>query len=311
MKGSARCFAVGCAVLLAVLFGSAVVVSAQGASRRARPAGDYAHRRDLRRDRGRRRRYVRGLRDGGASRVRSGLGGQDLPISGLESPLIAGLGFGPGQQVAEEAPRPSPPVPVEDATEYSGYDRAQAVALAEQAFGIEHPAWVAPQNQGSGTISKYVGSHMAEELLPDGQHVLVASSLPLRSAVGSGQEKPVSLGLSSTGSGYMPANPVVPVVLGKTPGEGVSFQFGLRMAPVGRAAPEAPVVVGDSVFYPGTAKATDFMLEVRPFGVEASWQLLSAESSGENALSFALPQGADLVMSNTVHGAAEVRAWGR
>jgi hypothetical protein len=234
-----------------------------------------------------------------------------LPAGGLESSLMAGLGVGSGQQAAEEAAArlSSPEALAEDARSrmaFAGYKRGEAVALAKQVFGIATPRWTPPQDQGSGKITKYVGTNMAEELLPDGEHVLVASSLPLRSSIGSGEEKPVALGLGSTGSGYVPANPLVPVVLGKTPREGVSFEYGLRMAPVAQAAPEAAEVVGDNVFYPGTAKDTDFMLEPRPLGVEASWQLLSAESPSENALSFSLPPGAQLVMSKTVQGAAEV-----
>lgn len=234
-----------------------------------------------------------------------------LPTGGLESSLMPGLGIGGGQQAAEEAEArlSTPEALAEDARSrmaFAGDKRDAAVALAKQVFGIEHPHWTPPQDQGSGRITKYAGSKLAEELLPDGAHVLVASSLPLRSSIGSGEEKPVSLELSSTGSGYAPANPLVPVVLGKTPGEGVSFPLGLRMAPVAQATPEAAEVVGDSVFYPGTAKDTDFMLEPRPLGVEASWQLLSAESPSENALSFSLPPGAQLTMSKTVEGAAEV-----
>jgi YD repeat-containing protein len=233
-----------------------------------------------------------------------------LPMGGLESSLMPGLGAGGGRQAAEEAEArlSTPEVLAEDArsrTAFAGYKRDAAVALAKRVFGVEYPHWTPPQDQGSGKITKYVGRNMAEELLPDGSHVLVDSSLPLRSAIGSGEEKPVSLDLGSTGPGYVPANPLVPVVLGKTLGEGVSFQGGLRMSPVEQAAPEAAEVVGDSVFYPGT-KDTDFILEPRPLGVEASWQLLSAESSSENALSFSLPQGAKLIMSKTLEGAAEV-----
>jgi hypothetical protein len=241
---------------------------------------------------------------------------QEALPGGLESPLVLGPGSGSGQQAAEEAAArlSTPEALAEDArsrTAFTGYKREEAVALAERVFGIAVPHWTPPQDQGSGKITAYAGEHMAEELLPGGQHVLIDSSLPLRSAMGSGQEKPVSLDLNSTGTGFQPANPLVPVVLGKTAAEGVSFEFGLRMTPVAHEDPEAPEVVGDSVFYPGTGKDVDFELEPRPLGVEASWQLLSEESSSENALSFALPAGAQLVSSKTINGAVEVTLEGQ
>jgi tripartite motif-containing protein 71 len=248
--------------------------------------------------------------DGASQEASGGLGS----FGGLESPLAEPVGG--GRQAAEEAMArlSSPEVLAEDArsrTAFSDYRRREAVALAERVFGIAAPHWTAPQDQGSGKITGYVGENMAQEVLPDGKHVLVDSSLPLRSSVGDGQLQPVSLGLSSTGAGYVPANPLVPVVIGKNAAEGVSFEFGLQMAPVAHADPEAPQVVGDSVFFPGTSQATDFMVEPRPLGAEASWQLLSAESSGENALSFTLPAGAQLVMSKELEGAAEVMLEGQ
>jgi tripartite motif-containing protein 71 len=239
-----------------------------------------------------------------------------LPAGGLESSLVPGLGIGGGRQAAEEAAArlSSPEALAEDArsrTAFAGYKRGEAVALARQVFGIATPRWTPPQDQGSGHITSYVGENMAEEVLPDGKHVLVDSSIPLRSAQGSGQLKPVALGLGSTASGYVPSNPLVPVVIGKSAAEGVAFQFGLRMTPTAHAGPEPAEVVGDSVFYPGTAKDTDFMLEPRPMGVEASWQLLSAESPTENSLTFTLPTGAELKLSKSVEGAAEVTLEGQ
>ncbi|MGA8352793.1 MAG: hypothetical protein WB698_01320 [Solirubrobacteraceae bacterium] len=241
--------------------------------------------------------------------------GAGLSIA-TESPLVEGLGAGGGRQAAEEAAArlSTPEALAEDARSrmaFAGYKRGEAVALAKQVFGIATPRWTPPQDQGSGHITSYVGEDMADEVLPDGKRVLMDSSVPLRSAQGSGQLKPVALGLGSTASGYVPANPLVPVVIGKSAAEGVAFQFGLRMTPTAHAAPESAEVVGNSVFYPGTAKDTDFMLEPRPMGVEASWQLLSAESPTENSLSFALPTGAELKLSKSVEGAAEVTLEGQ
>jgi hypothetical protein len=164
---------------------------------------------------------------------------------------------------------------------------------------------------GAGKITAYDGEDVAAETLPNGRHLLLESSLPLRSVLGSGRLAPVSLALNASGSDYEPANPLVPVVISKNVAEGASFQFGLRVAPVQDEAPEPSEPVGDSIFYPGVAKDTDFMLEPALNGVEASWQILSAEGSSENALSFTLPAGASLVLSHRIKGAAEVLLEGR
>lgn len=219
------------------------------------------------------------------------------------------------EEAAKAARLASPEALAEDArsrSAYSGYGRAASIGLAKRLFGIGESASHMPQDQqGAAKITNYDGENVAAETLPDGKHLLLDSSMPLRSAIGSGQLAPVSLSLASTGSGYEPANPLVPVVIAKNAAEGVSFEQGLRVAPVQHAEPEASEVVGDAVYFHGTAKATDFILEPQPAGVEASWQILSAEASGEEALNFTLPQGASLVLSHRIPGGAEVLLEGR
>jgi hypothetical protein len=70
--------------------------------------------------------------------------------------------------------------------------------------------------------------------------------------------------------------------------------LGISVAPDQAAAPEASVVVGEKVVYPGTAVDTDFMAEPVPEGVETSWLLRSEASPQDNALRFSLPDGASL-----------------
>lgn len=231
--------------------------------------------------------------------VSGGLGGGGL----MEAPQAA---------AGEAAGLSSPEALAEDArsrSEFAGYGRDQAVALAKRVFGLGSSSGGMP-GQGAGKVA-YLGEDAAAETLPDGQHLLLESGMPLRSAVGLGHLAPVSLSLNEGGSSFSPSNPLVPVVISKSVAEGVSFQFGLRVAPVQHEAPEFSELVGNSVFYPGTAKDTDFLLEPALGGVDASWQLLSAESASEDALSFALPAGASLVLSQRIKGAAEVLLEGR
>ena len=190
--------------------------------------------------------------------------------------------------------------------QYEGLHGEEAVALAKQVFAIGRPSWTAPDSAGEGRITKYLGENTATEVSSSGQHLMLDSTVPLRSAVGSGQLAPTSLTLEKREGTYVPANPLVPVSIAGTPGGGVSLPLGISVAPVQAAAPEGSVVVGDKVVYPGTATDTDFMVEPVPAGIEASWQLLGEDSPSENALQFRLPAGASLQLSQRVPGGAEV-----
>jgi RHS repeat-associated protein len=231
------------------------------------------------------------------------MSGDPLVLPG-PSPLVAEQ-----QAAAEEARRAAPEAVAEreiSRTEYEGLGREGAVALAEQDFGIASPAWTSPVGQDGGHVTKYVSDSSAVETLPDGKHLLVQSTVPLLSSVGSGQSAPTSLALQEQGEAYRPANPLVPISISKTPAGGVSMPLGVSVAPEQAGTPEAPVVVGDKVVYPDTATDTDYMAEAVPGGVETSWQLLSETSAQDNSLRFTLPAGASLQLSSRTPGGAEV-----
>ncbi len=224
----------------------------------------------------------------------------------LPSPSL----FAAGQEVsAEEARRASPEAVAEreaSRTLYEGLSGGSAVALAERDFGIARPSWISPEAEGVGRVTKYVGEDSAVETLPDGKRLFVQSTVPLLSSVGSGQSAPTSLALKDRGDLYEPANPLVPVSISKTPSGGVSLPLGISAVPDQAAAPEASVVVGEKVVYPGTAVDTDFMAEPVPGGVETSWLLRSEASPQDNALRFSLPADASLQLSKSVPGGAEI-----
>jgi len=230
--------------------------------------------------------------------------GSSLVVPGEE-------GLDAGQQIREqeEAQLANPEAVAErgrSRTEYERLSGADAVSLAEQKFGIQTPSWTPPGGPESNHITSYLGTNRVQETSSTGQHLLLQSSVALRSAVGSGQLEPTSYSLGEESGSYEPANPIVPVSISKTPSGGVSLPPGISFAPVQAAMPEAPSVVGDTVVYPGTATDTDYMVEPVPVGVSASWQLLSEQSSQTNGLVFNLPQGASLQLSQTGDGAAEV-----
>ncbi|HEY4915431.1 MAG TPA: RHS repeat-associated core domain-containing protein, partial [Solirubrobacteraceae bacterium] len=213
------------------------------------------------------------------------------------------------RSAATEAVRDTPAAIAQRAasrTRFEHLRRKEAIALAESAFGIEHPSWTPPDSAGEGHITKYLSQSLASEVSPSGTHLVLASTVPLRSAVGTGRMAPTSLALQRQGAAFVPSNPVVPVSIAQAPSAGVSLSFGVSFASAQSGAPEESTVVGNRVVYPGTATATDFMVEPVPVGVEVSWQLLGEESSSENALRFTLPAGAVLQLSKHDPGAAEI-----
>jgi RHS repeat-associated protein len=226
----------------------------------------------------------------------------DAPLgSGVQvSPLLA------GEQVALRQALLESPLAVEERaasrTRYEGLARAGVLTLAEGVFSVQRPRW-SPPSSTEEPITSYLGEDTAT-VSAGGKHLLMASSVPLRSAVGSGRLEPTSLALREQGGAFVPANPVLPVSIAKDPAGGVSLPAGVSIAPSQAGAPESPVVVGDQVLFPNTALGTDYMVEPVPAGVEMSWLLTSARSSEENALQFTLPAGASLRLSSG--GGAEV-----
>jgi RHS repeat-associated protein len=192
--------------------------------------------------------------------------------------------------------------------------RGSAILLAARDFHLNKLSWSPPGPVEGGKIERYVGASSAVERLRGGQHVLVSSTTPLRTESVPGHPLPVSLVLSDDGEGYVPANPLVPLVISKRAQAGISFASGLSVTPVSAASAEAPAVVGNSVVFANASPAspdTDLIEEPLPDGAEMSWQLRSQASSPEQGLRFNLPLGAMLRASRSLPGGVEVREEGR
>jgi hypothetical protein len=250
-----------------------------------------------------------------ASAVEDASSGGSVSLLGAPTVIAGGESLIGGQRAsAEEARLASPEAVAEreaSRTEFVGLGREASVALAEKDFGIDHPSWSPPEGESGGRITQYVGENSAIETLPNGKRVVLASTVPLRSSVGSGQNAPTSLVLQDRGESYQPENPLVPVSISKDAGAGASFPLGITVAPVEAATPESPELVGNSVVYPNTASDTDFMVEPLPRGIEASWQLRSPNSPQANSLVFTLPEGASLRVNPSSPVDAEVVEEGR
>jgi RHS repeat-associated protein len=230
--------------------------------------------------------------------------GQGEPVAtsfSLRSPFQAATVLAPQRVAADQVSR----------TAFEGLSGKAAVSLAKRDFHIEQPVWTAPGAEEGGHLESYIGESAAVEKLPDGQRVVVSSTVPLRTDDDAGQPAPVSLALRSDGEGgYVPENPLVPVVISKRAG-GIAFPLGIGAAPVSAASTEAPAVIGNAVAFANVSQDTDLIEEPLPYGAGVSWQLRSQRSAEEQGLRFSLPAGASLQASKAIPGGAEVSEDGR
>ncbi|MFL5911403.1 MAG: FG-GAP repeat domain-containing protein [Gaiellaceae bacterium] len=133
---------------------------------------------------------------------------------------------------------------------------------------------------------------------PDGKPTtaVAESTLPLRSAVGSGEPEPVSLDLQERASSFEPENPSTELRIAKDPGAGVSIGHqGVKL--VGAESSDPATLTGNTVLFANAGGAVhddDFMVTPTPAGVEVAWQLRSARSPETLPVSFDLPPGAQL-----------------
>ena len=181
---------------------------------------------------------------------------------------------------------------------YEHVKREAAIALAEAAFDVERPAWIAPA-VNPGRVSRYLSLLSAAEERVGGTIGVAQSSVPLE-VNGSGLA-PTSLKLAEANGYYVPGNPIVPIVIHKgyeTAEAKLPQEPGTVPIDVGASGShEESALVGNRVFFANIAPDTDFMIEPLPEGAEFSWQLASEKSPQDNELRFELPAGAALQLA--------------
>jgi len=176
---------------------------------------------------------------------------------------------------------------------------------SSQSFGVDHPLWQRPGASDGATIERYVGDHQAVERVGS-RRLLVSSALPLVVGDSSGVKRPVSLTLTDSGDAWAPAQPLVDVRVAKNTSAAISLAGGIEVTPGSAQSTQAPTITGNRVVYANSARDSDFMVEPVPAGAETMWQLRTERSPQREQLRFRLPSGAQLQMSSTLHGAAEV-----
>jgi RHS repeat-associated protein len=181
----------------------------------------------------------------------------------------------------------------ESRTQFQGLGRTDAVALAARDFQVSRPTWSAIGSEGDGHVDSYLGDFAAVMGLPSGGHDVLSSTIPLRVATAKGLA-PTSLALEQTEGGYVPENPVVPVVISAHATGGISLPGEIAVSPTGVSESESPTVTGNSVMFTNVEPDTDLISQPRPLGAELSWVLRSQSSPDQQQLVLHLPAGATM-----------------
>lgn len=140
---------------------------------------------------------------------------------------------------------------------------------------------------------------------------LVESPEPLVAGV---NDKPIDLDLEEVGAGFAPERPLADVTLPDNayePSELSDSGIGLSYSPTERTGGSdglaAEPVGEEGLFYPEADTDTDLFLTAKATGLELFAQLRSAQSPEQLRVEVELPQGASLLDSKKLPGAAEVR----
>ena len=191
-------------------------------------------------------------------------------------------------------------------TAFAGIGPAAARTLAERTFHVNRPSFTAPGSEAGRKLVSYYGNRAATEQLPDGRRVVVNSTFPLRVSDAAGQLKPVSLELHQQQDTYLAQNPVVPIAISRTAGDGVTLPDGSHVAPTEVTGADSPTVSGNSVFWSAAARDTDYLVQPEPLGVDLSWILRSEHSAPQRSLAFQLAPEETLRLDKEHHGAVDV-----
>lgn len=252
--------------------------------------------------------------------------------SGFSNPaLVQPEPFLPGPQhpLRVEEPEVTDPSAAEELP-LKDLDRAEAVELTESVFEPILQAVAGPSQDlqvdrylsenaaiisggiEQGTATAVGGGESGPTENPEGEKVLLESTMPLETENDRGETVPVdeSLEPASDGAGLKPAASPVEVELPGQLGEGIELpSSGVGISLVGSPGDVAPTVVAETAaMYPNVATDTDFTVAPNPTGFQTFETLRTSESPTIETLHLDLPDGTEL--AGDEDGGAEIRRGG-
>lgn len=232
------------------------------------------------------------------------LAGSEDPSGPLSGQLVVPLEEGEQQQAAAEAQRSNPEAVMrreESRTEFESESAGQAKQTDEATF----PAAISEKEGGlpklpiGQRVVGFEGTNVAQVDLGEGRGALIQSTTPMAFESSPRHWTASNLELHSSGNGFEPTTPLVPVRLPVRLAEGAQIPLAsVSFTPVD--ASEAPlqgadgVLDGASVFFANTQTDSDTMLKPAPLGIEASTILRSPEAPETLYYKVGMPVGASL-----------------
>lgn len=210
----------------------------------------------------------------------------------------------------ERARRNSPEARAErrrSARRYKGLRREEALRVARERLPgkLGQKAFKPLRLREGQRVENYMGRFSAQVVSRDGdgneRTGLAESSVPLRSAVGTGELNEVSYVLQDEGGAFEPANPLVATSISKDLAEGASLPGRrIRARPAFGAGSGEPTAAEGAVFWSnvgaddGTMADTDVLIAPTTRGFESSWILRTEDSPTQLRLILDVPDGASL-----------------
>ncbi len=177
---------------------------------------------------------------------------------------------------------------------FRGQSRQEALSTARDKHPelIETPVFDPLRLRADERVTGYFGEFSARIVDEDGDRKAVDSTVPLRSEVGTGEKRPVDLGLVDTGEELVPENPLVETEIPDTAAEPVVLGDDLSVSLQTPSVSEA-AVVEDRAFYANALADTDMLVMPSTRGAQISLQVRSEDAPEQAVLPLSLPDGAE------------------
>jgi streptogramin lyase len=223
----------------------------------------------------------------------------------LGSPLVvpAAESFLGGQlQAAAIAAKRANPAAVaarvRSRTAFAHLSAARVGRLLSHAFPdvINHPSGGTPPLPAGAHLVGYPTANAIQLSLPGDRLGILESNSPVAKRTSDGRFSPINLALTTTASGFAPANSTVAVSIPRVLSAGVGTpQNHVSLTPVNRRGHgfkgARGGVVGSSVVYPNTQPATDTVVKPTPTGFQIDVALRSTRSPRQLFFNVHAPAG--------------------
>lgn len=188
----------------------------------------------------------------------------------------------------------------ESSTAYAALTAAQVRSLLSSTFPtqIDQPLDSPELPEGSRIVDE-LSTNAAQVQMPDKEVGVVESLQPIATPSSPGHFIPINLALTPNSSGYVPANPDVPVQIPTDLSSGVEAAGnGISVVPVDSGGSplggSQGTIDGATVVYANTGLASDTLVKPTPSGFQVDAALRSIDSPQQLFYKVVMPSGASL-----------------